>query len=128
MPILLPSNENAGDSTWPGSTVEHCIDSSEPPCRTLVTASWLLARTRVYSFRTCSSFPLWPRHRESGRQKKRHESQLSQEYAVPKLEIQEPPATFGGVRVAAAMSLEEMLHVASFDESPFRHPPVRKDR
>jgi len=50
-----------------------------------------------------------------------------QEYPVPKLEIQESPATFGGVRAAAAMRLEEMLHVASFDESPFRHPPVRKD-
>jgi len=50
-----------------------------------------------------------------------------QEYAVPKLEIQESPATFGGVRVAAAMRLEEMLHEASFDDSPFRHSPVRKD-
>jgi hypothetical protein len=50
-----------------------------------------------------------------------------QEYAVPKLKIQEPPATLGGVRVAAAMRLEELLHVAGFDESPFRHPPVRKD-
>jgi hypothetical protein len=50
-----------------------------------------------------------------------------QEYAVPKLEIQESPATFGGVRAAAAMRLEEILHVAGFDESPFRHAPVRKD-
>src|SRR5207245_6454186 len=33
-----------------------------------------------------------------------------QEYAVPKLEIQESPATFSGRRAAAAMRLKEMLH------------------
>src|SRR5207245_9736606 len=76
-PILQTTNENANEGTGPGSTVESCIDCSEPAGRTLVTASWLLARTPVYSFRTCSSFWLWPRHRGSGRQKKRHEPQLS---------------------------------------------------
>jgi len=50
-----------------------------------------------------------------------------QEYAVSKPGNQEAPATFGGLRGAAAMRLGEMLHEASFDDSPFRHPPVRKD-
>lgn len=49
-----------------------------------------------------------------------------QEYAVPKLKVQESPATFSRVRVATAMRFEEALHVAWFHQLAFLCAAVQK--
>lgn len=49
-----------------------------------------------------------------------------QECAVPKLKVQESPATFSRVRVAVTMRFEKAPHVAWFDQLAFLCAAVQK--